>query len=358
MPNTLPVTPLKSKDPFLLPTSVLEAELIVSVVAQTASIHTQLHLLVACDERGAWVGNGSTSSAVWWAETAGIELSTARDQLRVTRALLKYEPLDLALEEQRLSYAKVRYLARYVNGDNVNDLIEIAERVPAGRLGYALASYWNSESSSDEVSARQHANRSVSWKTDADGMMVITSRLPPIDGAHLTSLIDSESMRGNTVADDMVGQQRADGLMTLLTSSTNGDDQGSVRAEIVVHVTANEHGGLIHALQDGTPLPEAQASELLCGASIRAIVHDSKGQPIDASPAAPSASKRQRRLLMARDKHCQYRGCRATMFLHAHHIGFRENGGPTIIANLVVVCSFHHRHIHTHDTGWRPSWKA
>ena len=56
------------------------------------------------------------------------------------------------------------------------------------------------------------------------------------------------------------------------------------------------------------------------------------------------------RLLHERDQHCRYPGCTARVFLHAHHIVHREHGGPTIISNLILLCSFHHRLVH--EVGW------
>ncbi len=36
-------------------------------------------------------------------------------------------------------------------------------------------------------------------------------------------------------------------------------------------------------------------------------------------------------------------GCGATRGLHAHHIAHWEDGGPTELVNLVLVCPYHHR---------------
>lgn len=344
-------------DPTLLSTEVIEAELVASVTAQSASTHQQLHLLMVYDQRGAWVTSGYTSCASWWAATADIEVSTAQDQMRVARAIDRLPSLDLALSTQRLSYAKIRYLSRHVEPTNVDELIRRAQDIPAGRLGYMLAAYNSERLGADEMNAKQHASRSVSWRTDADGMYVFTARLLPIDGAALATNIDAAMMRDNTAAGgDLVGHQRCDAFLRILEAD-EGPTSSSASGDVVVYVTRNKYGKLVHTLEDGTPLPDAQASELMCGATLRALVHDSNGNPIDVSPAAPGPSKRQYRLIKARDKHCQYKRCRATAFLHAHHIQFRENDGPTAIANLTLLCSKHHRHIHANEPRWKPAWK-
>ena len=40
-------------------------------------------------------------------------------------------------------------------------------------------------------------------------------------------------------------------------------------------------------------------------------------------------------------------GCGATRGLHAHHIRHWEDGGPTELDNLVLLCPFHHRLHHS-----------
>ena len=63
------------------------------------------------------------------------------------------------------------------------------------------------------------------------------------------------------------------------------------------------------------------------------------------APGAPPAqiNRRLRRALEHRDPSCAVPGCGATRGLHAHHIRHWEDGGPTELANLVLVCPYHHR---------------
>ena len=147
-------------------------------------------------------------------------------------------------------------------------------------------------------------------------------------------------MSNDAPAGASLAQMRADAFCRLATQG------GSVSAEVVVHVSVDEQGNLCAALTDGTPVPNPQLSELLCESTIRALVHDSVGKPIDASPARKAPTKRQVRLLQERDGHCQYTGCKAKAFLHSHHVIHREHHGPTVIANLVLMCGFHHRLLH------------
>jgi hypothetical protein len=57
-----------------------------------------------------------------------------------------------------------------------------------------------------------------------------------------------------------------------------------------------------------------------------------------------------RRALLVRDRGCRWPGCTARRFLHAHHIVFWSNGGPTAMSNLLTLCGRHHRLVH--QGGW------
>jgi hypothetical protein len=55
-----------------------------------------------------------------------------------------------------------------------------------------------------------------------------------------------------------------------------------------------------------------------------------------------------RQLLGAVDgERCRFPGCHHTRFLHAHHLQFWRHGGSTDLANLVLLCTSHHRLLHT-----------
>ncbi|MDR7291387.1 hypothetical protein J2S38_004450 [Mycolicibacterium senegalense] len=64
---------------------------------------------------------------------------------------------------------------------------------------------------------------------------------------------------------------------------------------------------------------------------------------IGAGRTTRTISRRLRRALEHRDRCCVVPGCGSTRGLHAHHIAHWEDGGPTELDNLVLVCPFHHR---------------
>ena len=73
------------------------------------------------------------------------------------------------------------------------------------------------------------------------------------------------------------------------------------------------------------------------------------GQPIGAGRSTRTINRRLRRALEHRDPTCAIPGCTATRGLHAHHIVHWEDGGPTELHNLVLLCPYHHRAHHKGD---------
>jgi hypothetical protein len=72
-----------------------------------------------------------------------------------------------------------------------------------------------------------------------------------------------------------------------------------------------------------------------------------------AAPASPIPRAKQsippavRRAVLARDRHrCRIPGCRHTTFLDIHHLVPRSDGGSNDPANIITICSAHHRANH------------
>ena len=130
--------------------------------------------------------------------------------------------------------------------------------------------------------------------------------------------------------------------------------EGGERPHIVVTIPLETlQTGLGHAtLDDGRSLTPEQTRRLACDAGIIPIVLGGKSQPIDLGESKRLADKRLRQALAIRDKGCAFPGCERTPNqCHAHHIQHWVDGGPTVLANMVLLCHHHHRLIH--HTEWR-----
>jgi Domain of unknown function (DUF222)/HNH endonuclease len=80
--------------------------------------------------------------------------------------------------------------------------------------------------------------------------------------------------------------------------------------------------------------------------------------PLDVGAATSTVPAHLRRAVIARDRHCSYPGCgQRPSACQVHHITPRSQGGVTSLANLVLLCTFHHL-IAVHQWGWSISLNA
>ena len=348
-----------------LPVRELETQL-VWLARQLASGTYELLVLVGeLDARCAYVLSGALSCSAWLADICDIETSTARTQVRVARALRQWTLLDAAVGDGDVSYAKARVLVPHLTDHNVGPLVDLSMVTPAGRLGAAIAAWSQRHEDSEIIDARQHDARSMSWRTEGDGMVTITARLPPAQAGAVCAVIDQQVTVTNEPAGASGPQQRADALVAVVTGNEAGHGTGSdgtagdgtiddrtvgprsgsndlvggrVTTEVVVHVRSAGN-----TLTDGTPLSDHAVTRLLPNAFISLLFYDNQGYPIDASPRRRAPTRRQRRVLDERSPECELPGCHAQAFLDYDHILRYTDGGTTTLDNLRRLCGPHNR---------------
>ena len=108
---------------------------------------------------------------------------------------------------------------------------------------------------------------------------------------------------------------------------------------VVVHLDIAQRAAALHL---GPLLCDADRKYLTCDATYE-VWFERHGQHIGAGRASRVINRRLRRALEHRHPSCAVPGCGATRGLHAHHIHHWEDGGATELANLVLVCPYHHR---------------
>lgn len=134
----------------------------------------------------------------------------------------------------------------------------------------------------------------------------------------------------------------ADAFMRLVESGWDAEATRrphGQRTTVVVHVDVQQR---IAALHLGPLLTDADRQYLTCDATCE-VWFERDGQVIGTGRATRTVSRRLRRALEHRHRTCAVPGCGATRGLHAHHIRHWEDGGPTELANLVLLCPYHHR---------------
>ena len=156
-------------------------------------MHRLLSDLRAFDASNHWAEAGARSCANWLSWRVGWDPGTAREHLRVARALGELPLIDAALSEGRLSYSKVRAITRVATPAIEAALLDDARRTTAAQLEVicrALRSVQRQGAlSADDVRAR----RMVTRRERGDGMVTIEAVLPADEAAIVFAAIEHEA---------------------------------------------------------------------------------------------------------------------------------------------------------------------
>jgi len=346
------------------------AELSAHLEAATARL---LELIREFDARGGWC-NGFRSCAHWLCWRIGLDLGTAREKVRVARALATLPLLAQSLARGELSYAKVRALTRVATPETEGRLLGVGRGGTAAHVERIVRG-WRCIDRKAEAreTKRQHASRALHVHQDEDGTVVLRGRLEPEVGALFMKALAAAretlyqrarvAARFNDPAADpsaerpTMAQQQADALALLAEAAlAQGLDPGAPgeRYQVVVHVDAAaladaEQPGQ-SVLEDGARVPAETSQRLACDASRVVMRHDEDGRTMEVGARTRTIPPALRRALHHRDQGCRFPGCRLP-FGQGHHLHHWAQGGPTTLSNLALLCRRHHRAVH--EEGYR-----
>ena len=98
------------------------------------------------------------------------------------------------------------------------------------------------------------------------------------------------------------------------------------------------------------PVHAETARRIACDATVTRLLLDPTGQPLHLGRARRRVTPAQWTALVVRDGGCIFPGChRPPAWCDAHHVKHWLDGGPTDLDNLVLLCRYHHRHVHEQD---------
>jgi hypothetical protein len=139
-----------------------------------------LQLVAEFDTRRGWASWDLPSCAAWLAWRCQVAPGTAREQVRVARALGGLPVISAEFAAGRMSYAKVRALTRIATTATEAELAQVVGPMTAAQCERFVAAH-RKVSGTEELASR--AARRVSVHVGEDGMVTVTARLPAIDGA-------------------------------------------------------------------------------------------------------------------------------------------------------------------------------
>ena len=151
-----------------------------------------LVLIAELDRREVWAAQGAMSCAHWLSWACGIDTHTAREKVRVARALTELPLLSEALAKGELGYSKVRALTRIATSENEADLLNIGLHGTAQHVEKFVRLHRRAKRAEEtERADAQHENRGRTFWHDDDGTVVLHGRFPPEMGARILSALDA-----------------------------------------------------------------------------------------------------------------------------------------------------------------------
>jgi hypothetical protein len=322
--------------------------------------HAQLVYVRAFLKTGAWRLHGMRTAADWVAWRLGLDARTARERIRVAHALDGLPRVDAALAAGEINYTKARAIARVASGDDEEEWLEKAVSRSADQLERECRETPLRPQGEDEGRDRWIVSR-----TRPDGMVQTTIVLPPEESALFFKSLDAaitlahspKESRGSDgpEPDGSDGPERfgrADALVAvsnhfLASQPSPASSPGRYEVQVRVDSALLESRPPVCELIDGTPLEPETARRLSCDAAKVEYRADSADYPMDVdrrTRTVPAALKRA--LILRDDGRCRFPGCDAHLFVESHHLVHWADGGPTHLANLILLCSRHHTWTH------------
>jgi hypothetical protein len=329
----------------------------------------RLRFLAAADAAGVHrAAAGSLSTTAWLVERCRLAPPHARQQVRLARRLADDLPaVAAALTAGEVGLGHVAVVHRLTRGlppDMVAALqppclaaARVGEPLTLARATRHLLHQLDPDRvARDDLAA--HARRTLSVAETLGGMVSVDGMLDPVSGATVLAALDAAT--GPPAAGDgrSPGQRRADALVQICRTALDAGALpgcGGVKPHLTLLVdlpsllrrTDTPHPA---RLAGSAPVALASVEALCCDATIRRLVLGPASEPLDIGRATRVVPAALRAALDVRDEHCQFPGCRRpARWCDAHHRLPWWRGGPTSLANLVLLCARHHAQVHRDD---------
>ncbi|MGC5289264.1 DUF222 domain-containing protein [Micromonospora sp. DT231] len=337
----------------------------------------KLTLVRELDGRGTATVQGASSTAVWLRDRLHLGVGAARRLVELAAALDIAPPrVRDALAGGAVDVEQVRVIADTVAtvhttaGPEAADkavgvLVDWAAQFDATllrRLGTRILDHVAPEIADAAAEAalrvaesRAARDRHVTVSEHSDGRLRLSGILDAEAAAVLRAAIGPLTAPSGPDDNRTPGQRRHDALADVCRLALRTGDlpeNGGDPTQVVVTTT---YDGLTRqlgtgALDTGLHLSAQTVRRLACDAAILPAVLNGAGQPLDVGRQRRLVTGPLRRALVLRDRGCAFPGCdRPAHWCDAHHIQHWTNGGPTSLANAVLLCGYHHRHLHHSD---------
>jgi hypothetical protein len=286
-----------------------------------------------------------------------MSVRTARDHVRVARALEDLPITTAAFAAGQLSYSKVRAITRVASAKSEAALVDVAMHGTAAHLDRIVAGYCTVKRNLDPDRAKAQLRRRGVWlTTDDDGTATLKVRGPADAVDAILRAAEAAAKGLPELVDEpdfQFAAKRFDGLEHVARTHFEPDRPVAPRDEVIVHadltvLTEREAGRA--EIQQGPNLTATTLERLACDCGVR-LLTEREGETIDIGRRSRSIPTALERAILDRDRsRCRFPGCTQQGRLQIHHRRHWTRGGPTDKHNCFLVCRYHHRVLH--EGGW------
>jgi hypothetical protein len=338
----------------------------------------------ALDARKVWATDAARSPGAWLAARCDVLPGAARHDVEVGRTLAHTPLVAAAARAGRLGRVKVDALVA-VRTPEVADLFAaheawLVDKVAGLRADQArrFCEAWLQQArlqvgwcDPDGPAPADAPRIAVDLTATFAGRFVLDGEMDAEHGALVSGALDAEVDAmfrcGLFAADDGLSVAERRGLafaQILARKARAGTKNGEPRPAVDVVVDARTLAAVpiddaedlrsrVCRTRTGHPLSPQTARRLACNALLRRVLV-ADGAVLDLGMAVRLATGHQKRALTAVHGGCQFPGCTAPVdWCEAHHLDPHDPAagtGPTDMANLALLCRFHHHRIH--DDGY------
>ncbi|MEU8129611.1 DUF222 domain-containing protein [Micromonospora sp. NPDC049049] len=336
-----------------------------------------LTLIREIDARGTARTQGASTTAVWLRERLRLTVPAAHRLVDLATALDTGSPgIRQALADGHITLDQARVIADTATTVHATAGTQAADKAVTlltdwatqfdptllRKLGTRILDHVApdladaaAQAALDAEAARAARDRHLTLSEQTDGRLRLTGTLDAETAALLRAAIDPLTAPSGPDDSRSPGQRRHDALTEvcrLALRTGELPEHGGDPAQIVV---TTSYDALTRQLSSGTldtglPLTPQTVRRLACDATILPAVLGGTSQILDVGRQRRLITGPLRRALVLRDRGCAFPGCdRPPRWCDAHHIHHWADGGPTSLANAVLLCGHHHRHLHHSD---------
>jgi hypothetical protein len=316
-------------------------------------------------QTGSWRTRGARSPEEDLAKRTGTGIGKAKDTLRTSKRLRRQPKVEAALRDGTLSDQQASAVSDAADADPSAEsrLVDKAgETDLRGLTDECRKVRAAADPDPDATNKRIHRERYFRHGHDAEGAFTGSFRITPQAGAELMAAFApfreaafrqarSENRREPFEAID------ADALVAMATAAAGSSDApttGRKDVYVVADLEALRCGGSCE--MEGAPVPASVVQDILDGDDaflIGVLKHGVDVQKVVRWGRYVPAEVRD--ALLIRDGfRCSHPGCSRKARLQRDHLQPYAKDGPTSLANLQLLCVFHHRLKTAHDRLFDP----